>query len=181
MQRLRFPDSWVRVTVCRASWKGPLCGVESELQIQCRLLSSTGLYSCVHTWKWMGKMLLHWTEPRPHTHQVSITVNTPARERNTREPATHREHGLCHQPVSMHVLIHIQLFATPWTIAPPSMGFSRQEYWSGLSRPPPGDLPDPGIKPASALAGRFFTTVPLGWALKSLLTHYCRDWLRSQN
>ena len=45
-----------------------------------------------------------------------------------------------------------QLFATPWTTAcqaPPSMGFSRQEYWSGLSSPSPGDLPDPGTKPAS--------------------------------
>ena len=48
-----------------------------------------------------------------------------------------------------------------------SMGFPRQEYWSGLPFPPPGDLPSPGIDPASlaspvipALAGRFFTTVP---------------------
>ena len=42
--------------------------------------------------------------------------------------------------------------------APLSMEFSRQKYWSGLSFPPPGDLPDPGIEPASpALAGRFFT------------------------
>ena len=44
-------------------------------------------------------------------------------------------------------------FATPWTVAhqaPLSMGFSRQEYWSGLSFPPPGDLPDPGIEPTSA-------------------------------
>jgi len=42
------------------------------------------------------------------------------------------------------------------------MGFSKQEYWSGLPCPPPGDLPNPGIKPRSlttpALAGRFFTT-----------------------
>ena len=60
---------------------------------------------------------------------------------------------------------HVQLFATPWTVAhqaPPSMGFSRQEYWSGLPCPPSGDLPDPGIKPAfftsPALAGGFFTT-----------------------
>ena len=43
--------------------------------------------------------------------------------------------------------------------APLSMGFSRQEYWSGLPFPPPGHLPDPEIEPASpALAGRFFTT-----------------------
>ena len=57
--------------------------------------------------------------------------------------------------------------ATPWTVArqaPLSMGFSRQEYWSGLPCPPSGDLPDPGIEPASlaspALVGRFFTTEP---------------------
>ena len=51
---------------------------------------------------------------------------------------------------------------TPWTVAhqaPPSMGFSRQEYWSGLPCPPSGDLPNPGVKPVSpALAGGFFTT-----------------------
>ena len=43
-------------------------------------------------------------------------------------------------------------FAIPWTVAyraPPSMGFSRQEYWSGLPFPSPGDLPDPGIEPRS--------------------------------
>ena len=46
---------------------------------------------------------------------------------------------------------------------PLSMGFPRQEYWSGLPFPSPGDLPDPGIKPKSpALAGRFFTTEPPG-------------------
>ena len=47
---------------------------------------------------------------------------------------------------------HIKLFATLWTItrqAPPSIGFSRQEYSSGLPCLPPGDLPDPGIKPMS--------------------------------
>ena len=46
----------------------------------------------------------------------------------------------------------VRLFATPWTLAyqaPPSMGFSRQECWSGLPFPSPGDLPDPGIKPRS--------------------------------
>ena len=70
---------------------------------------------------------------------------------------------------------HVRLFATPWTVArqaPLSMGFSRQDYWSGLPCPPPGDLPNPGIKPTSfmppALAGGFFTTsatweAPLVW------------------
>ena len=57
---------------------------------------------------------------------------------------------------------HVQHFATLWTIAhqvPLSIGFSRQEYWSGLLCPPSGDLPDLGIEPASpALAGEVFTT-----------------------
>ena len=59
----------------------------------------------------------------------------------------------------------VRLFATAWTIArqaPLSIGFSRQEHWSALPRPPPGNLPDPWIEPAPvktpALAGRFFTT-----------------------
>ena len=49
-------------------------------------------------------------------------------------------------------LSRVQLFVTPWTVAhqaPPSMGFSRQEYWSGLPFPSPGGLPDPGIEPGS--------------------------------
>ena len=61
--------------------------------------------------------------------------------------------------------VQLCLFVTPWTVAhqaPLSMGFSRQEYWSGLSCSPPGDLPDPGIEPASlmspALTSGFFTT-----------------------
>ena len=59
----------------------------------------------------------------------------------------------------------VQLFLTLWTIAHQaslSMGFSRQEYWSGFLCPPPVDLPDLGIEPESVasleLAGRFFTT-----------------------
>ena len=59
---------------------------------------------------------------------------------------------------------HVQLFVTPWTVAHQaalSMGFSKQEYWSGFPCPPPGGLPNPGIKPVSlrspALAGGFFT------------------------
>ena len=54
--------------------------------------------------------------------------------------------------VEVKSLSRVRLFKTPWTVAyqaPPSMGFSRQEYWSGLPFPSPGDLPDPGIKPRS--------------------------------
>ena len=57
-------------------------------------------------------------------------------------------------------------YVTPWTAArqaPLSMGFSRQEHWSGLPFPSTGDLPHPGTGPMSpALAGGFFTTDPLG-------------------
>ena len=57
-------------------------------------------------------------------------------------------------------------FATLGTVvhqAPLFMGFPRQEHWGGLPFPPPGDLPDPGIKPASpALVGGFFSTAPPG-------------------
>ena len=63
------------------------------------------------------------------------------------------------------MLSHVQLFVNPWTVAcqaPLSMKFSRQNYWSGLPFPSPGDLPDSGIKPASlaspALVGGFVTT-----------------------
>ena len=70
-------------------------------------------------------------------------------------------------------------FVTPWTVAYQallSMGFPRQEYWSGLPFPSPGDLPDPGSEPAcSYLAGRFFTTELLGNPLvKTLLSKFRR-------
>ena len=54
--------------------------------------------------------------------------------------------------VKVKLLSRVRLFATPWTVAyqaSQSMGFSRNEYWSGLSFPSPGDLPDPGIEPRS--------------------------------
>ena len=78
---------------------------------------------------------------------------------------------------------HVRLSVTLWTEArqaPLSMGFSRQEHWSGLPCPPPRDLPDPGIEPASLmspeLAGRFFTTSAT-WEARAV-TITCNDvWL----
>ena len=72
----------------------------------------------------------------------------------------------------------------PWTIArqaPPSMGFSRQEYWSGLPFPSPGDLPDPGMELVSpvapALAGRFFTTEPPGRSYNTIFLVFFTPWV----
>ena len=71
---------------------------------------------------------------------------------------------ITHVCVCAPLLSRVRLFAAPWPVArqaPPSMGFSRQEYWSGLPFPSPGHLPDAGTGPASsALAGGFFTTDP---------------------
>ena len=68
--------------------------------------------------------------------------------------------------VKVKSLSHVSLFATLWTAAhqaPLSMGFSRQEYWSGLPFPSPGDLPNPGIKPRSpALQADALTSEPPG-------------------
>ena len=68
--------------------------------------------------------------------------------------------------VKVKSLSPVRLFATPWTVAhqaSPSMGFSRQEYWSGLPFPSPGDLPDQGIEPMSpAMQADALTSEPSG-------------------
>ena len=83
----------------------------------------------------------------------------------------------CSSTVSLprvSMLWHVRLFVTPWTVAHQAslpMEFSREEYWSGLPCPTPGDLPNPGIKPGSpALAGGFFNTES-HWGGSSLLYH----------
>ena len=72
--------------------------------------------------------------------------------------------------VNVKLLSRVRLFATPWTVAheaSPSMGFSRQEYWSGLSFPSPGDLPNPGTEPRSpVLQADDLTSEPPGKPLK---------------
>ena len=71
--------------------------------------------------------------------------------------------------VRAHMPRRVQLFLAPWTVAhqaPLSMGFFKQEYYSGLAFSSPGNLPDAGIEPtppaSPAMAGRFFTAVPPG-------------------
>ena len=76
---------------------------------------------------------------------------------------------LRHECMHAQSISPTQLCGPPWTVdhqAPLSMGFPRQEYWSGLPFTSPGDLPNPGIKPTYSefptLTGRFFTTPPPG-------------------
>ena len=76
------------------------------------------------------------------------------------------DHSALRKKVKVKSLSRVRLFATPGTVAyqaPPSMGFSRQEYWSGLPFPSPADLPNPGIEPRSpALQTDLLTSEPAG-------------------
>ena len=68
-------------------------------------------------------------------------------------PMISKHEALPQVKVKVKLLSRVQLLATPWTVAyqaPPSMGFSRQEYWSGLPFPSPEDLPNPGIELGSS-------------------------------
>ena len=82
--------------------------------------------------------------------------------------------------VKVKSLSRVRLVTTPWTVAfqaPLSMGFSRQEYWSGLPFPLPGELPDPGIEPGSpALEANALTSEPPGkpLLLRLLLSRFSR-------
>ena len=107
--------------------------------------------TCVFCASFTGKQILyHWATGEAHSLRT-----------------VHSKWGVC-VCVCACVLSHfirVCLFVTPWAIArqaPLSLGFSRQEYWSGLPCPTAGDLPHPGIEPTSrmspALAGGFFTT-----------------------
>ena len=75
-------------------------------------------------------------------------------------------------------LSHVWLFMTPWTVAhqaPLSMVFPRQEYWSVLPHPPPGDLPNPGIKPTSSMLAGGFLTISATWEalIVVMAVHLC--------
>ena len=93
------------------------------------------------------------SQPRDRT-QVSCIVS---------KTLYHLSH---HGSPKVKSLSRVRLFATPWTVAhqaPPSMGFSRREYWSGVPFPSLGDLPDPGIEPRSpALQAEALTSEPPG-------------------
>ena len=108
--------------------------------------------------------------------------NSPDPEENIFIAAPFSTDRCCTRKVSLvlyaQLLCGLWLIATPWTVAhqaPLSMGFSRQEYWSGVPFPPPGHLPNPGIEPSfpesPALAGRFFTTESPRHMVRWFLVH----------
>ena len=99
---------------------------------------------CQQIWK---------TQEWPQDWKRSVFIPIP-KKGNAKECSNYRTIALISHAskVKVKLLSRVRLFSTPWTVAyqaPPSMGFSRQECWSGLPFPFPGDLPDPGIKPRS--------------------------------
>ena len=104
------------------------------------------------------------------------------------EPEVERTGLISNEHANIHVkvklLSRVRLFVTPWTAAhqtPPSMGFSKQEYWSRLPFPSPEDLPDTGIKPRSpTLQADALTSEPPGKPSIHLIYKMCGQLQLSQ-
>ena len=104
-------------------------------------------------------MLIHLSGSNPAVFQADSLESFLLCQPETKLVDMHGEEkatGLCLLPLLLLLsrFSHVRLCATPWTVAyqaPLSMGFSRQEYWSGLPFSSPGDLPSPGIKPVSCI------------------------------
>ena len=110
-----------------------------KICLQCRRQRRCGINP------WVGKI--------PWRRKGQITSVFLPGECHSEEPGEGaRTHTYTHTYITLCLLSLIPLFATLWTVACQALlstGFSRQEYWNGLPSPPPGDLPDPGIEPAS--------------------------------
>ena len=154
-KRKKTEENWV--------WVKTEGSIERE-SVGCSVMSNSlgphGLYP--------AKLLCPWDSPGKNTgvrrHSL-LWGMFPTQELNP--GLLHRRQILCHlshhertpKNINCHLwqhkcwsLRHVWLFVTPWTVAqqaPLSVEFSRQEYWSGLPCPSPGDLPNPGIKPRS--------------------------------
>ena len=101
---------------------------------------------------------MSWHQCLYHRNRQSTTSQASPQEQQVQQPPSGYlggKHALLFWASCTHVLscfCHVWIFVTPWTVArqaPLSTGFPRQEYWSGLPFPHPGDLPDPGIRPGS--------------------------------
>ena len=131
----------------------------------------TGKGKVLDTWTSTPEARIQWMNAfKIQREEVSYRVKSSVESRDIRKTFADKPSiQKCTKVISVVVECmpsHVRLFVAPWDAArqaPLSMGFPRQEYWSGLSFPPPGDLPNSEIESASpespALAGRFFTTV----------------------
>ena len=124
---------------------------------------------------------VHRTRPQvPPQLSPNTSLHRPLPQLSPHTPFLAEAHSQAQTRNTLCVLSHfshVQLFVTLWAVAhqaPLSQGFSRQEYWSGLPCPPPGDLPHPGTESASltspALAGGFFATSALWETLHSCIS-----------
>ena len=122
---------------------------------------------------WMG-LTENWTKQKKGWLHRSKSIKIMQSENHEISKGKKKSFNDMHACMHARSLQCVPLFVTPWTVAhqvPLSMGFSRQEYWSGLPCPPPGDLPNPGIKPVSLmspmLTGSIFTTSTT-WEIPSM-------------
>ena len=132
---------------------------ESDLhETSMKLLSHVWLFATAWTVACQVSLSMEWILQARILDWVAITFSRgifPTQESNPGLP--HCKWILYHLSEITFMnfvksLSRVQLFAIPWTVAhqaPPSVGFSRQEYWSGLPFPSPGDLPNPEIEPRS--------------------------------
>ena len=137
-------------------------------------------------------MLMHWTSQTSASARSMLLVTVCVQQKKMRNVpgwpllATdlRKVNMLIWEDVRTIIYSCQDIFVTPWTVAhqaPLSMGFSRQEYWSGLPFPSPGDLPNPGIEPSSlALQADALTSEPPGKP-KIYKQHECpsaEEWMR---
>ena len=136
------------------------------------ILQRSGKISCAHGLKESIQLKFHTTQsnqkfnPQESTHDIFHRTRTNNSSEEPRQYKQRTKLGVSQSLTSNYttcVCVCSVVFnsVTPW--APLSMGYPRQEYWSGLPFPFPGDLPDPGSEPVSlvspSLAGRFYTTL----------------------
>ena len=126
---------------------------------------------------WFSTLVIVWlgAATAQHHKRIGQHIIAPGKEQNSNFEVWFLLNAYCFCTIVSQTMISqipcvciscVQLFATPWTVAhqaPTSMGFSRQEYWSGLPFASPGDLPNPGIEPRSpALQADALTSGPPG-------------------